>query len=331
MKKPLPGTKERAPEPLQGAFETLAALTERQLETAGKAAIVAQSLVKRFGHTEALAGLTMRVPQGSVYALLGRNGAGKSTFIQMLLGLLEPTAGSVSVLGMDPIREGVAIRERIGYIPERLAMYDWMSVEQTLRFVAAQYPTWSAEEERHYLERFRIPTNRKVRELSRGQRALLSLTLALGHRPALVLLDECTSGMDAIARNEFDRSVIDALHESGRTVLFASHQIRELERLCDWVGIIHEGRLLLEMPVDRLKASIRMVRVKGPDEELERLSAENIIARRRLGREWLLTAAVSPESEGIERLPAGTTVLEQIPLSLEEIFVALLDEKGGEI
>jgi ABC-2 type transport system ATP-binding protein len=167
-------------------------------------------------------------------------------------------------------------------------MYDWMTVSQAVRFVAAQYPGWSADDEQHHMERFHIPIDRKVGALSRGQRALLSLVMALGHRPELVLLDECTSGMDAIARNEFDRSVIDALRESGRTILFASHQIRELERLCDWVGILREGRLLLQMPIDRLKASIRMVLVKGPDDIMEGLSTGHVLARRRIGRLSLL-------------------------------------------
>lgn len=311
----------------EAIFAKLAAL-QTQAETRSDAgAIEADDLVKRFGKTSALNGLTLAVPQGSVYALLGRNGAGKSTFIQMLLGLLEPSSGSVRVLGLDPVRNGERVRQRIGYIPERLPMYDWMSVNQVLRFVAAQYPSWSNEEERHYLQRFRIPMDRRVRELSRGQRALLSLVLALGHRPELVLLDECTSGMDALSRNEFDRSVIDALHESGRTILFASHQIRELERLCDWVGIIHDGRLLLQMPVEQIKAAIRMVRVRGPEEVLEGLSAQSILARRRMGREWLLTVAGAPDTPAGENLPGDVSIAETIDLSLEEIFVALLDEE----
>ena len=306
------------------------ALQEGRVVEPEEKAIEAIDLVKKFGRTVALNGLSLSVPKGSVYALLGRNGAGKSTFIQILLGLLEPTAGHVRVLGEDPGSAGDRLRQRIGYIPERLAMYDWMTVSQALRFVAAQYPGWSPEEERHYLERFRIPTDRTVGALSRGQRALLSLVMALGHQPDVILLDECTSGMDAIARNEFDRSVIDALHQSGRTILFASHQIRELERLCDWVGIIHEGRLLLQMPIDQLKASIRMVRVKGPDDLLKRAAIDHVLARRRLGREWLLTIAGAPDTQAGEGLPDEVTVVETIDLSLEEIFIALLEEEDTE-
>ena len=189
-----------------------------------------------------------------------------------------------------------------------------MTVTQTLRFVAAQYPSWSAPTEQALLAKFRLPPSRRVRELSRGQRALLSLVLAMAHEPDLVLLDECTSGMDAIARTEFDRCVIDALHQSGRTVLFASHQIRELERLCDWVGIMHEGRMLLQMPVEALQADVKLLRLDADPDDLPGLT---ILDRQRLGREWLLTVL------GLASAP-DPMALEVMDLTLEEIFVALL-------
>ncbi|MBV9848989.1 MAG: ABC transporter ATP-binding protein [Armatimonadetes bacterium] len=283
-------------------------------------AVETRELTKRFGRTDALRGLTMQVPAGSVYGLLGRNGAGKSTLMQLLLGLLEPSGGAVRVLGRDPVRDGVDLRQRLGYIPERLPMYEWMTIAQTLRFVAAQYRTWSLPTENALLAKFRLPRERRVRELSRGQRALLALILAMAHDPELVLLDECTSGMDVLARAEFDRSVIDALHESGRTVLFASHQIRELERLCDWVGILHEGRMLLQMPVEELKASVKMLRLGAGVESLPGLT---ILERRRLGREWLLTV------RGWTDAP-GAPALEVIDLTLEEIFAALVSHQEAQ-
>ena len=280
-------------------------------------AIETRGLTKKFGRTEALRGLDLAVPAGAVYALLGRNGAGKSTLIQIVLGLLDATGGAVRVLGRDPLRDGGEVRQRLGYIPERLPMYEWMTVTQTLRFVAAQYRAWSAPTENALLAQFRLPRERRVRELSRGQRALLALVLAMAHAPEMVLLDECTSGMDALARADFDRSVIDALHESGRTVLFASHQIRELERLCDWVGILHEGRMLLQMPVEDLKATVKLLRLAHDVESLPNLT---VLDRRRLGREWLLT--VRGPSEFI-----GPAALEVIDLTLEEVFVALVNHE----
>src|SRR5580704_3787958 len=119
--------------------------------------------------------MDLRVPEGAVYALLGRNGVGKSTFLQVALGLLRPTSGQVRVLGLDPQRDGVRLRHRIGYIPERLPLYDWMTVSEILRFTAAQYYKWSREEEDRLIGKFKIPKNRKIRELSRGNLALLAL------------------------------------------------------------------------------------------------------------------------------------------------------------
>lgn len=297
-------------------------------EPPGEAAIEVTQVVKRFGKTPALQNLSLRVPRGSVYALLGRNGAGKSTLIQLLLGLLEPTAGGVRVLGLDPMRDGVELRQRLGYIPERLPLYEWMTVAETLRFAGAQYRQWSAQTEAELTQTFRLDRTKRVRELSRGQRALLALVLAMAHDPELVLLDECTSGMDAIARTEFDRSVIDSLQRAGRTVLFASHQIRELERLCDWVGVLHEGRLLLQMPVDALKESIKLLRLRLPEGVTEVPAGPNVLEQRPSGRDWLATVRDFGPDSTRNALPSGTHLLEVIDLSLEEIFVALL--KGVE-
>jgi len=198
-----------------------------------------------------------------------------------------------------------------------------MTVAELLGFAAAQYERWSKDEEARLVAKFRLPREKKISELSRGNLALLALVMAMAHDPELVLLDECTSGMDAIFRAEFDRTVIDTLHEAKRTVIFASHQIRELEFLCDWVGIIHEGKLLLEMPVEELKAAVKSVRIECGDENGPPFLPTEI-SRQRLGREWLVTvrnASLLPAS-----IP-GARIQEVIDLGLEQIFVALLSDK----
>lgn len=291
-------------------------------------AIQVQKLRKSFGKTEVLGDLTMTVPHGAVYALLGRNGAGKSTLIQILLGLLEPNGGEARVMGMRPVQDGAELRQRLGYVPERLPLYDWMTVAQILRFAAAQYRSWSVEVEQALLTRFHIPADRRVRALSRGQHSLLALVLAMAHDPELLLLDECTSGMDAIARTDFDRSVVDSLRRSGRTILFAGHQIGEMERLCDWVGILHEGRMLLEMPVDELNASVKTLRLRAPHELPDTLASLPILDRRRLGRDWLVTVRDYQPSLLKDALPPETQVLEVIDLNLEEIFTAFVKEEA---
>lgn len=292
------------------------------------AAIEAHGLVKRFGRTTALDGLDIRVPRGHVYALIGRNGVGKSTLIQILMGMLEPTAGTVDVLGFDPVRQPVALKQRVGFIPDRLSMYEWMTVDETLRFVADAYPTWSRELEQSLVSQFRLERGRKVGALSRGFRALLALVLAIAHQPELVLLDECTSGMDAIARREFERSVIDALQESGRTVLFAGHQIDELERLCDWVGIMKDGRLVVEMPLDRLKSTVRRLQVAGPNDAISLPPGIEVIDRRRFANELQLTVKIENPDAAPGALHIDGRSIEEIPLSLEEIFVALVGQEG---
>jgi ABC-2 type transport system ATP-binding protein len=292
------------------------------LDPDGVPAIEVKNVTKSFGGNLALNGIDLCVPTGSTYALLGRNAAGKSTLLQLMLGLLEPTSGSISVLGFDTKKDSVEVRKRLGYVPEHLAMYEWMTAAEVLRFVAAQYPTWSIGVQEELVNRLRIPLIQKVRTLSRGQRALLTLVLAMAHDPDLVLLDEATSGLDALAREDFDRSVIDLLHDSGRTVLFASHQINELDRLCDWVGIIHEGRLLVQERVDDLKSRIKTLQVSGGVTELPDfvIPGLTILEKQTLGRDLLLT--VRGDASRYDRLP--TSVVDVIDLRLEQIFVAIV-------
>jgi ABC-2 type transport system ATP-binding protein len=296
--------------------------------------IECHGVTKRFGRVDALSGLDICVPRGCVYALLGRNGAGKSTLIQLLMGMLEPTAGTISVLGLDPVRNDVALKQKLGYIPERMPMYGWMTVGELIRFVAGIYSGWSADDESELVTKFRLRRDQKVRDLSRGNLALLCLVIAIAHRPELVLLDECTSGMDAITRQEFERSVIDTLSVSGRTVLFAGHQIDEMERICDWAGIVRDGKMLLQMPLDELKRTVKILRLSCNGEGADVVPSSSrqtlavpgcrVLNTRKLGRELLATVQItSPEIHGVS-VPKPYALLEEIDMSLEEIFVALL-------
>src|SRR3569833_1402924 len=287
-----------------------------------EAAQVKRDQTMRFGKNEVLTIVNMTVPKGSVYALLGRNGAGKSTLLQIALGLLRPNAGIVSVLGLDPVRRNSEVLTRVGYIPERLPLYEWMTIAEILRFTAAQYTNWSVDEQDRLVSKFKLDKGKRIKELSRGNMALLALVIALSHNPELVLLDDCTSGMDAIHRAEFDRTVIETLQEANRTVVFASHQIRELEFLCDWVGIVDGGRLIVQCPVDDLKASVKTLRLGAVDEPERN---PNELARQKLGREWMVAVRdfdkLTPEwLKGVD---------EVIDLSLEEFFVALVKDSGG--
>jgi ABC-2 type transport system ATP-binding protein len=300
-----------------------ALISQRDLSPDSNNAIVGRSIEKRFGRTIALDGLNISVPQGSVYALLGRNGVGKSTLIQILMGMLEPTKGTISVLGLNPMREDVELKQKLGYIPERMPMYDWMTVDQTLGFVASVYKNWSVADEDRLVAQFGLKREQKVGALSRGNRALLSLVIAMAHQPELVMLDECTSGMDAIARQEFERSVIDALSGTGRTVLFAGHQIDEMERICDWVGIIHSGKMLVQMPLDDLKRTVVSLRFTGTIPSADTLPGCVQLNSQTFGKDTFVTVKFNTPLSSLEEGATLTGAQEAISLSLENIFVAL--------
>lgn len=206
-------------------------------------AIEVRGLGVRFGKQRVLAGLDLAVRRGSVTALLGRNGCGKSTLLRVLTGQLAPDSGSARVLGLDPAREGPAVRARTGYVPERIELPSWMRARDWLAFLAPFYASWSADEERRLLQLFELEPAERVAALSRGNRAKLALIGALAHRPELLLLDEPFSGLDVAVRRAIATAVIGHLREEGRTVLLVSHSIADVERLADRVAILSQGRI----------------------------------------------------------------------------------------
>lgn len=211
-------------------------------------AIQTDGLTRRFGRTFAVQEVDLRVPAGSVYGYLGRNGAGKTTTIQMLMGLLSPTSGHLSVLGLDPFKSDVAMKRLVSYVPERVGLPDWMTVANLIAFGAGVHPHWDgalAEELRRRLE---LPADQRLSQLSRGMQGKAALLLALAPRPKLLILDDPTLGLDVVVRREFMESIVAALSDLGTTVFFSSHILDDVERVADWVGILHQGRLVLQSP-----------------------------------------------------------------------------------
>lgn len=199
--------------------------------------------------------------RGTIFGLLGENGAGKTTTIRMLLGLLSASRGSVRVLGLDPYQDPVSLKRRVGYVPEDLSLYGWMRVDEMVRFTASFYPSWDGSRVKDLIQRFSLPEDRKVRHLSRGMRAKLSLALCLAPHPELVILDDATSGLDPPVRREFLESLIDLVQGEDKTVLLSSHYVEEVERVCDEIGILVGGRLRASAPMDELKARFKRVRL----------------------------------------------------------------------
>src|SRR5439155_12579578 len=212
-----------------------------------------KNLVRHYGKVEAVDGLSLTVQRGRCYGFFGRNGAGKTTTIKCLMNLLKPGSGTVRVFGLDPQRQEVAVKSRLAYVPDSVAFYPWMTVNQTLEFLASFRERWNREMEADLLERFQLDPGQKASHLSKGQKTQLALIGAVCPEPELLVLDEPTSGLDPIVRREFIQAVIGAYHSSDpehRTVFVSTHLISEFEGLIDEFTIIEQGRELMTMPAD---------------------------------------------------------------------------------
>jgi ABC-2 type transport system ATP-binding protein len=284
-------------------------------------AIATQSLTKRFGRKFALNDVNARVPTGSIYGLLGPNGAGKTTFVRLMLNLLNPTRGTATVLGHDILRESVEIRKRVGHVAALQPLWEWMTVAEFSRFMAGCYQRWSPDAVKTVISHVGIEEKDKIQSLSRGQRALVALAVAIGHEPDLLLLDEALTGLDPIARREVLRHVIEAMHAEGRTVFITGQDIADMERICDYVGFLVKGSLVTESPLDDLKARVKRIRVEHPAEAQVPVPPKAMNLERR-PRETLFS--VSDFSPALLDQFAGPSVrAEVIDLSLEDIFVEL--------
>lgn len=222
-------------------------------------AIELQGVYKSFRSTHVLRGLTMQVARGRTFAFLGRNAAGKTTLIRMLLGLLKRDDGAMRVLGLDPQRDPLELRRRVGYLAEDQTMYGWMRVEEIVRFVAPFYPTWDHDLALRYLRDFELPLRTRIKHLSKGQNVRLGLVLALAHRPELVILDDPALGLDPIMRKQFNRDLITHLQCEGRTVFYSSHLLYEVEPVADEVAILHEGRIVRQAETETLRRDVKQI------------------------------------------------------------------------
>ncbi|NQT12949.1 MAG: ABC transporter ATP-binding protein [Planctomycetes bacterium] len=284
-------------------------------------AIELEGLTKRFGRELAVDGLSLRVARGSTFGLVGPNGAGKTTAIKMLMGMLSPTAGSARVLGMDVLADSVEVRQRVGYVPELHHICRWMRVGEVLGFCRSLYVSWDEETCREMVDLFGLELDKKVRHLSKGTLAKLSLLLAVSHDAELLVLDEPMAGLDVVAREEFLDGVLRTICEREKTVLFSTHTLDDVQRLADTVGILYEGRLLVHRNIDELLSSTKRIRATLLDDSRPKQAPAGTIFQRVQGREWLVTVGdFSPEK--VEEIRAANAVdhVEVIGLGLEDLF-----------
>jgi ABC-2 type transport system ATP-binding protein len=279
----------------------------------------------RFRRCDALLDVDLAIAPGTVFALLGENGAGKTTMIRILTGFQKPTGGSCTVCGIDPVRQPQAVRRQIGYVSDAPALYDWMTVAQIGGFTASFYDPAFLSHYQDSIQRYGIEPAQKIRHLSKGQRAKVALSLSLAHDPALLIMDEPTSGLDPKVRRSFLESMIDRA-ATGRTVFLSSHQINEVERVADTIAILHRGRIRLQGPLSDIRESIHHV-VIDTDDPLRAVESlpppAEVLTEETLGRSRQLfvrhlDAGMIAHLRG---LPGVDDVRTRVA-TLEEIFVA---------
>lgn len=285
--------------------------------------IETHNLTRRFGRTEAVHDLNLTVPAGRTCALLGANGAGKTTTLKLLMNLVTPSSGTAQIMGTDSRRLGERELAQIGYVSENQMLPLWMTVRQWLDFCRPFYPTWDLDLEKSLLDQFELPTNRLLKQLSRGMLMKASLLSSLAYRPRLLVLDEPFSGLDPLVRDEFVRGVIEVSAQGDWTMLISSHDIEEVERLADQVALLDNGRLKFSEPTEVLQNRFRRVVIAGvvPSNG----ATADMLEWEQAGQ---LTRFVTPSYAGEttervwrERFP-NTTITAQ-PMTLREVFITM--------
>ena len=279
-------------------------------------------LSRRFGDTQALNDVTLAVAQGCVFGLVGENGAGKSTLIKHLLGFWRAQSGTVRLFGLDPVADPVAVLGRIGYLSEDPELPEWMRVWELLRFTQAFYPAWDAGYADQLREQFALDPDARIKTLSKGQRARLGLLAAEAHRPDLLILDEPSSGLDPLVRKDILEAIIRTVTDQGRTVLFSSHLLDEVERVSDRLAMLHRGALRFCAPLDEIRTRHRRVllRFERPQTEPPRIAGA--IRVDGSGREWTVIVDGDRLHAGAMARHLGAALIEDAAASLDEIFVA---------
>ncbi|MEJ0006348.1 MAG: ABC transporter ATP-binding protein [Steroidobacteraceae bacterium] len=280
-----------------------------------------QHLSRSFGAKTALQDVTVRIPAGRVVGIVGQNGAGKTTLIKHILGLYRAQHGSVSVFGMDPVRHPKEVLSRLGYLSEQPDFPAWMTIAQFMNYTGAFYSGWDRRYAAKLLEMVDVDPNRKIRELSKGQQARVGLCAAQAHRPQLLVLDEPSSGLDPVARNEILAAVIRTVIDDGRSVLLSSHLLEEVERVCDHLLFFSEGKLLLSESMEAVLGKHYQITVRKSG-SLNWQSISGVFKAIEEDGEWQLFCFADIEKLTAPLQQLGAEILEQRHLSLNEAFLA---------
>jgi ABC-2 type transport system ATP-binding protein len=288
----------------------------------GTTVVDVNNLSRMFGHRNALDGVSFRATAGQVCGLVGSNGAGKTTLLKHLLGLLRATTGSVRVFGFDPVRDPVRVLGRIGYLSEERELPEWMSVDELMRYTQAFHPTWDAPYAHELLKTFALDPAKKIKALSKGMRAQAALVAAVAHRPELLILDEPSSGLDAVVRRDILDAIVRTVVDDGRTVIFSSHLLDEVERMSDHVTLIHQGRVALAGMLDDVRGGYQRSSVHFAAHLDKPPALDTALTVEGSGRMWSVVHNGSLEQFRQSVLARGGEVVESRAATLEEIFLA---------
>jgi ABC-2 type transport system ATP-binding protein len=284
--------------------------------------IVIDRLTRRFGARTALETVSLEVPRGCVFGLVGANGAGKTTLIKHVLGLFRAAQGSVRVFGRDPVADPVGVLSRVGYLSEENDLPGWMRVAELLRYMQAFYPRWDAAYAEELRRAFALDPAAKIKHLSKGQRARAGLIAALAHRPELLVLDEPSSGLDPIVRRDILGAIVRTIADEGRTVLFSSHLLHEVEQVADYVAMIDSGRIAFCAPMDELKLTHHRVTLRFAEAQAVPPRLAGAIAWQGAGLEWTALCEGKLTALREEAAGVGAAIVQQGTPNLDEIFAA---------
>lgn len=282
--------------------------------------IEVKDLSRQFGNTKALDRISLQVQPGLVYGLVGANGAGKTTLIKHLLGSLRAKSGSVRVFGRDPVKDPVGVLQQIGYLSEQRELPEWMRVDELMRYTSAFHCGWDSRYCDELLKTFQLDVSKKIKNLSKGMRAQAGLIAAVAHCPQLLLLDEPSTGLDAVVRRDILNAIIRAVADDGRTAVFSSHLLDEVELMSDYVFMVNRGQLILEGELDSVKECHQRLTVRFASDELP--AVDGILSAQQQGNAWnLVCNGVSHEvTSRLQSL--GGEITSSRNASLQEIFVA---------
>ncbi len=287
-----------------------------------EAVVQIEGLSRSFGRKTALSEVSLSVPRGAVFGLVGENAAGKTTLIKHILGLLKAQVGTVRVFGLNPVNEPVEVLSRLGYLSEDRDLPDWMRLHEMLRYLRAFYPSWDAAYAEELRRQFDLDPRARIKTLSQGQRARAGLLAALAFRPELLVLDEPSTGLDPIVRREILAAIIRTIAQEGRTVLFSSHLLDEVERVSDHVALIDRGQIVLRGSLDEIKALHHRLTLRFDEPMAEPPALLGSTRWEGFGREWTVVCPGSIDEICARAAGIGAEIVEDASPTLEDIFVA---------